>query len=179
MNEPLKTHLVLSLGGPSPRLPGAPTWTLESERWPGLIEDAAQDVFGTMLGTLLIRADDKGPAAGEVTAMVGLAGALVGVFSVRCSLETANLLASKMLEVSHAEAQSAARDALGEIANVVAGNLIHKAPGLDEACFLSTPTVISGRDFVLYSTLNSRIFEVPFDFEGSRIWLCFSSIGKG
>jgi chemotaxis protein CheX len=178
VSESLKTHLVFSLGGSSPKPPGAPTWRLDSERWPGLIEDAAQEVFGTMLGTLLIRAHDKGPAEGEVTAMVGLAGALVGVFSVRCSLATANLLASKMLGVSAAEAEYAARDALGEVANVVAGSLINKAPGLDEVCFLSTPTVISGHDFVLYSPANSNIFEVAFDFEDSRIWLCFSSVGR-
>ena len=177
MSDSLKTRLVFSLGSPSAKPPGTPTWKLESQRWPGLIEDAAQDVFGTMLGTLLVRAEDKGPPAGDVTAMIGLAGALVGVFSVRCSLPTANLLASKMLGVDGAEAEYAARDALGEIANVVAGNLIHKAPGLNDVCFLSTPTVISGHDFVLYSPANSSIFEVPFDFEDSRIWLCFSSVG--
>jgi chemotaxis protein CheX len=176
MVEPAKPHLVISLGSAPSKASSAQGWGLQCTTWKTLIEGAARTVFETMLGSSLTRVDENQPAAGDVTAMVGLAGALVGVFSVRCTLPTANLLASRMLGVSTAEAESAARDALGEIANVVAGTLVTEAPGLKDVCFLSTPTVITGHDFKVYSFGQSTTVEVPFDFENARVWFCFTAM---
>ena len=176
MAESVKPQLVFSVGSAPSKVACAPGWSLGDGRWDTLIEDAASTVFETMLGTSLTPVKGNPPAEGDVTAMVGLAGALVGVLSVRCPLQTANILASKMLGVTTAEAESAARDALGEIANVVAGTLVAKAPGLEDVCFLSTPTVITGHDFKVHSFGNSTTVEVPLEIEGSRVWFCFSTV---
>jgi chemotaxis protein CheX len=156
---------------PTPHSDGAcRKWDLPEKGWAELIETATRGVFEMMLGCTVTRARHALPPEGDITAMVGLAGGLCGVLSVRCSLETANLLASKMLGSNTAEAESATRDALGEIANVVAGSLKTEIPGLEDACFLSTPTVVIGHNFQVYSLGNSATTVVPLECEGSRVW---------
>ena len=150
---------------------GPKQWDLPEGGWHDLIETATRGVFEMMLGCTLTRVSLATSPEGDITAMVGLAGGLCGVVSIRCSLATANLLASKMLGIDTAEAESATRDALGEIANVVAGSVKAAVPGLEDTCFLSTPTVVIGRDFKVYSLGNSTSTAVPFEVEGSAVWV--------
>lgn len=149
----------------------AKEWDLPEGGWATLIETSTRGVFEMMLGCTVTRSQDATTPQGDITAMVGLAGGLCGVLSVRCSLETANLLASKMLGINTAEAESATRDALGEIANVVAGSIKTAVPGLEDVCFLSTPTVVIGHNFKVYSLGNGTTTAVPLEVEGSRVWL--------
>jgi chemotaxis protein CheX len=153
-----------------PREAASKTWDLPEGGWAELIETATRGVFEMMLGCTVTRAQDALPPEGDITAMVGLAGGLSGVLSIRCSLEAAGLLASKMLGTNAAEAESATRDALGEIANVVAGSLKTAVPGLEDVCFLSTPTVVIGHNFKVYSLGNSATTVVPLEVEGSQVW---------
>ena len=146
-------------------------WELPEGGWAALIETSTRGVFEMMLGCTVTRAQESSSPEGDITAMVGLAGGLCGVLSIRCRLETANLLASKMLGINTAEAESATRDALGEIANVVAGSVKTAVPGLEDTCFLSTPTVVIGHDFKVYSLGNSTTTAVALDVEGSPVWL--------
>jgi len=146
-------------------------WDLPEGGWAALIETCTRGVFEMMLGCTVTRVQESAPPGGDITAMVGLAGGLCGVLSIRSNLETASLLASKMLGINTAEAESATRDALGEIANVVAGSLKTAVPGLEDSCFLSTPTVVIGHDFKVYSLGNGTSTSVPLEVEGSRVWL--------
>jgi chemotaxis protein CheX len=167
-----RTHVALSLSSvsTSPSEATSRKWDLPEGGWADLIETATRSVFEMMLGSTVTRARHMPPPEGDITAMVGLAGGLCGVLSIRCSLETANLLASKMLGINTAEAESAARDALGEITNVVAGSLKTAVPGLADSCFLSTPTVVIGHDFKVYSLGKSTTAVVPLEVEGTLVW---------
>jgi len=60
-------------------------------------------------------------------------------------------------------------DALGEIANMVAGNFKNKIAGLAEGCLLSPPTVVTGSDYDLYSMADSPGLEVKLLFENMPI----------
>jgi chemotaxis protein CheX len=146
-------------------------WDLPEGGWPALIESATRCVFETMLGCTVTRSQQMPPPEGDITAMVGLAGGLCGVLSTRCSLETASVLASKMLGSDTAEVESATRDALGEITNVVAGSVKTAVPGLEDTCFLSTPTVVIGHNFKVYSLGNSTTTAVPLEAEGFLVWI--------
>jgi chemotaxis protein CheX len=168
-----RAHVAFSISSVStlPSEAGPKQWDLPEGGWPDLIETATRGVFEMMLGCTVTRAQQATSPEGDITAMVGLAGGLCGVVSIRCSLETANLLASKMLGTDTAEAESATRDALGEIANVVAGSVKATVPGLEDTCFLSTPTVVIGHDFKVYSLGNSTSTPVPLEVEGSVVWV--------
>ncbi|MFZ0760335.1 MAG: chemotaxis protein CheX [Candidatus Sulfotelmatobacter sp.] len=140
------------------------------ENWIPLLEVAAKEVFELMLSCQL-----TGPANMEeavtldVTSMVGLAGRLCGVLSVRCNGKAAALMTSKMLGVALDKVGPEVADALGEVCNMVAGNFKNKIAGLAEGCMLSPPTVITGNDYSLYSMADSPALEVVLLFEGMPI----------
>jgi chemotaxis protein CheX len=139
------------------------------EDWLPLIELSAREVFELMLGCQLTVQDTPDEAARGVTAMVGLAGQLCGVLSVRCSAQAATLMTSRMLGVALDKVGPEVQDALGEICNMVAGNFKNKIAGLGDGCLLSPPTVITGSDYDLHSQADSPALELRLLFEGMPI----------
>jgi len=135
------------------------------ETWLPLIEVAAREVFELMLGCELTVAPSADDATLDFTSMVGLAGALSGVLSVRCDREAAALMTSKMLGVELDRTGPEISDALGEVCNMVAGNFKNKIAGLAEGCMLSPPTVITGSDYTLHSQADSPTLEIRLLFE--------------
>jgi len=141
----------------------------DRENWTPLIEVAAKEVFELMLSCQLTVPATPGESILDVTAMVGLAGQLCGVLSVRCNTKAAALMTSKMLGVAPNKVGPEVADAVGEIANMVAGNFKNKISGLSEGCMLSPPTVITGSDYRLHSMAASPALEVSLLFEAMPI----------
>lgn len=136
------------------------------ENWIPLMEVAAREVFELMLGCQLTVRETAEDVTQDVTSMVGLAGQLCGVLSVRCDGKTAALMTSKMLGVTLDKVGPEVQDALGEICNMVAGNFKNKIAGLGDGCMLSPPTVITGSDYDLHSLADSPGLELRLLFEG-------------
>jgi hypothetical protein len=92
------------------------------ENWLPVLELAVEEVFEIMAGCRVkpVQASEH-PPEGEFTAMIGLAGALCGILTVRCSGMTAGEIAKKMLGDT-ATSPDEVGDALGEICNMIAGN---------------------------------------------------------
>jgi chemotaxis protein CheX len=142
--------------------------------WDKHMEDATAEVFEMMVGgPIELMADAGTVAKGDITGMIGLAGALCGVLSIRCTQEAAGKIAYRMLGGSDTSASSL-RDALGEICNMVAGNLKTKVPGVADSCMLSVPTVVSGEDYELYTMVDGERFQIAMNFEGLPIWITLS-----
>jgi chemotaxis protein CheX len=139
------------------------------EDWVPLMEVAAREVFELMLGCKLTLPTEDAEGSLPVTSMVGLAGQLCGVLSVRCDGKSAALMASRMLGTNVDESGSEVSDALGEVCNMIAGNFKNKISGLSEGCMLSPPTVITGSDYDLHSRADSPALEVRLLFEGRLI----------
>jgi chemotaxis protein CheX len=139
------------------------------EDWTPLLEVAVREVFELMLGCKLSLPTGNENDPLNVTSMVGLAGQLCGVLSVRCDNKAAALMASKMLGVDLDKVGSEVADALGEVCNMVAGNFKNKVSGLGEGCMLSPPTVITGSDYDLHSMADSPALEIRMLFEGMPI----------
>jgi chemotaxis protein CheX len=105
----------------------------------------------------------------DITAMVGLAGQLCAVMSIRCRQQSADLMASKMLGLEPEKVGPELCDAFGEICNMVAGNFKNKIAGLSDGCLLSVPTVITGNDYSLHPVSDSAALEVRRLFENTPI----------
>jgi chemotaxis protein CheX len=135
------------------------------ETWTPLLEMATREVFELMLGCQLSVPTTAEEPTPEVTAMVGLAGALCGVLSVCCDQKAAALMTSKMLGVELDKVGAEVSDALGEVCNMVAGNFKNKIAGLAEGCMLSPPTVVTGSDYSLHSLAESPGLEIRLLFE--------------
>jgi len=141
------------------------------QAWLPMLEVAAREVFELMLGCELTTAnlspEDQDQL--DITSMVGLAGRLCGVMSIRSSHKAAGLMASKMLGVEPDKVGPETADAFGEVCNMVAGNFKNKISGLGDGCMLSVPTVITGNDYTLHALADSAALEVRFLFERKPI----------
>lgn len=139
------------------------------ENWLPILERATQEVFEIMLGCQLkpVKPSEH-KLEGGFTAIVGLAGALCGVVTVRCSAMTAGQIAKAMLGDA-ADFEEQVVDALGEICNMVAGNFKNKLAGTDERCMLSVPTVISGGEYRFHSLIDGKSVETVLLFEGAPV----------
>jgi chemotaxis protein CheX len=163
--------MTVTQSAPPKRVPLDPNWK-------SVLECAALEVFEMMAGTRLVPyvATAPDPAAeplperrSEQTAMVGMAGALCGMTTIRCSAETAIRLASKMAGDEAAKDPNIVSDALGELCNMVAGNFKAKVSSLADHCMLSVPTVISGDNYAIQAAEPSDALQVPLSFDGAQI----------
>jgi len=137
----------------------------EHEDWIPLLELSAKEVFELMLGSKLDPASEIPPNSLDISAMVGLAGQLCGILTVRASRESAARMAFKMLGAETDKNSQEVADAFGEICNMVAGNFKNKVSGLGDGCMLSVPTVITGNDFSVRSLAGSAPLELRLQFE--------------
>jgi len=153
----------------------APEGVLEGagEDWSERLEDAAREVFQVMLNRTLGRREDSARAepalehAGsfDLCAMVGLAGRLCGVLSLRCSKACGLRMASVMLGTEAAASETDLLDACGELCNMVAGSFKSRITGLADGCLLSPPTVIEGKNYQVHSLTGGPCIQVTLDFE--------------
>ena len=146
-------------------------YQLKLESWSTVLSDAAKEVFLMMVGEgLSVPGEANPPVLSEVAGMVGLAGELCGVLTIRCSKASAGRIACQMLGVAEAEAATQAIDAIGEICNMVAGNFKAKIAGLEDKCMLSVPTVISGDSYELHSLASGARIELALLFQKEAVW---------
>lgn len=143
----------------------------DPEVWRNTLRRAAKEVLSVMVG--LHATDPEGEEPGvlsDFTAMVGLAGALCGIVTVRCGANSGSRIAAKMLgvEASNASEQS---DAVGEICNMVAGNFKANVPGMEDQCMLSVPTVIQGSEYEVHSLAVGKRIDEALILEGEPFWV--------
>ncbi len=148
------------------------------DRFTQALDIAVVEVFNMMVGTPLGEIDGAAlPHVADYTSMVGLAGDLCGVLSFRCSNASAALIVSKMLDTEETASAESTRDALGEISNMVAGAFKAHIMDIINQCFLSVPTVVSGKDYQLHPLADGLRIHVSKNFEGASIWVALDLHG--
>jgi len=131
------------------------------------ISKATGEVFEMMLGssaepgTSRVEESGVGPTEG-VVALVGLTGPLVGTGCVSCDADLACRLAGHMLMSEFTSVDADVLDALGEIANMIIGNIKTSIEDEFGAMWLSVPTVVYGRNFTTRSVGKHCWTVVPF-----------------
>ncbi len=80
-------------------------------------------------------------------------------------------MAGKMLGMPPEEVDSDSWDALGEIANMIAGNFKGKLSGVGNHCMLSVPTIIVGTDYGLVRSPEATPSRLIFHFDGKPLWV--------
>jgi chemotaxis protein CheX len=124
------------------------------------------------MASLTVTSSENGkvPVVAQITGMVGIAGPLSATFSLRCSIEAATFIASKMLDVPVDEAAGQKCDAIGEICNMVAGYFKAKI-GFGDACQLSVPIVLAGTNYQIRSRSDEELMELPLLHGQEPIWI--------
>jgi len=147
--------------------------------WALLLEIGAKEVFQIMLQSELknIPQVEELTVSGDVTAMVGLAGALCGVMTIRCESRTAEKITGRMLGSVGTVDPSDVPDAIAEVCNMVAGNFKSKISQLAENCLLSVPTVIRGNDYEMVTVTDGEQVIVGLSYDSAPIWFCLAVHG--
>lgn len=114
-------------------------------------EDAirvVQDVFRTMLGIEVEPVVVIWPPEEDlINVTIHYAGAWKGALLLECTREQACAFTGRLLGVTPPdEVNDDVRDAIGELANMIAGNL---KPVLPPGVALSMPTLVEGTDYAL------------------------------
>jgi len=132
-----------------------------------MIREATLNVFSMMLGLEFeagqsyIEEDPPGPSEG-VLALVGLAGTWAGSGTFSCSAEMARKISSALLMAEYESINDEVLDAIGEVTNMVLGNVKTSLEDKLGPMGLSIPTVVYGRNFTTRSMARSSWTVVPF-----------------
>jgi chemotaxis protein CheX len=140
-----------------------------SQDWQPLLELAVREVFDIMLGCKLEASGEPPSSPGDLTAMVGLAGLLCGLVTLRCTAKSAASMASRLLGMEIQQSDRQMFDAIGEITNMVAGNFKNKLTGIADKCMLSVPTVITGSNYNCRAMADGAPLQVTVMFEQAPV----------
>lgn len=139
-----------------------------------LIIEYTQNVLSVMLGlsvaprSMGIYEDPNGPT-GDVIALVGFVGQWTGIGTVSCSADLARKIGQKMLLAEFDDVNEEVLDAIGEISNMIIGNLKDGLEPVLGPLGLGTPTVLLG-DPVKARSLNAKYWTtVSFDCLGETL----------
>lgn len=145
--------------------------------WTDALRATTTEVFSMMVGGAVVTpgAADS-PVIANVTGVVGIAGAVRAIFSLRCSVDSATKIASQMLGVSMEEAAEQRCDAIGEVCNIVAGYFKANI-GYGDKCMLTVPTVIVGGDYRIHSLAAEQRLEFPVIYDGEPVWIALEIRG--
>ncbi|MFT5726633.1 MAG: chemotaxis protein CheX [Desulforhopalus sp.] len=133
-----------------------------------------KDVFSTMLMVELEAGDvveGKAEIKSNITSMIGLGGGLKGLLAVHCPSSVAKKITSGFLGMDVEEIDDDVKDAIGEIANMVAGNLKISFAAIDVNIELAIPTSIVGDSFYVSGIADSTRIVVPFLMDNETFWV--------
>ncbi len=112
---------------------------------------AIMDTFKTMLSMDLAKVglvSDPGLDGQRYVAAVHFAGEVVGTLCLHTSREFASMIAGTMLGMEPDQVEEEeVKDVLGELTNIVSGNLKRDFLDAQMACVISTPAITRGSDF--------------------------------
>ena len=144
---------------------------------------AAQEVFSTMLGmdaeiSDRLAIEEPGLGQERVAALIGLAGHYIGTGMIGCSANFACKVASAMMMTDCLSVDGEVLDAIGEIANMIFGNVKTDLESEVGALGLSIPTVVFGRNFRTRSLGSQSLgtqswVDVPIQVEDEAIEIRF------
>jgi chemotaxis protein CheX len=137
-------------------------------------DESVFEVFASMLGMAVTVVPPPIPLIGEGderTAIVGYSGAMRGCCEVQLNEQAATAVATAMLGSPEGLDGDSLDDAVGEIANMIAGGWKDRVPDLSSLCAISPPTVITGRAYKVHMSRPSTKLVRCYHFCGQHLFL--------
>ncbi|MEJ2154964.1 MAG: flagellar motor switch protein FliN [Desulfobacteraceae bacterium] len=121
------------------------------------VTKSIMETFESMLSldlTKVGKVTDEGLNDQRMVGVVHYAGEVVGKLSLHVSQELAVLITTAMLGVESTElhGDEEVKDVLGELTNIVSGNLKSDFLNADLSCVISTPNITRGSDFKIQAS---------------------------
>jgi chemotaxis protein CheX len=107
----------------------------------------------------------------DISAVIGLSGNIRGAVVISMQKEFAIRVTDTLVGSKHTEMDDDTVDAIGEIVNIIAGNIKSEVPD-GEKIVISLPTVIKGSDHSFaWPGKQSRILCITFKYEKDKFHL--------
>ena len=100
--------------------------------------------------------------APNITSLIGFAGDVKGILAIHCPQAVALAITSAMLGMEVTELAEDAKDAIGEIANMVAGGVKVAMAGHGKTMELAIPTTVIGQSIRTSGLSGATRIVVPF-----------------
>lgn len=136
------------------------------------IIESAKEIFSTMLmmeiASLEENGQDSHPLVDSISGVIGLASTHKGVLAIHLPHVVAMAITGSFLGMTVEEMSSDVDDAVGELANMMGGNVkaILSEKGRD--INLSLPTTISGKHYDYQPNKDAERICIPFSCETGR-----------
>lgn len=133
------------------------------------IIESAREIFSSMLMMEIVELpSDDGEALSlvdSISGVIGLAGTHKGVLAIHLPQKVAIAVTSSFLGMDVEEMNSDVEDAVGELANMLGGNVKSILSEKGRDINLSLPTTISGRQYDYQSTKDADRYLIRFQCE--------------
>ncbi|MFV0439012.1 MAG: chemotaxis protein CheX [Desulfopila sp.] len=143
---------------------------------------ATREIFSVLLALKLadveVSTDGHGAIQANVTSMVGLAGSIRGMLAVHCPAVVAMKITGAFLGAKVTELDEDVKDAIGEIANMVAGNLKVAYAGRGVQVELALPVSVVGQKFRLSGLAGAVRHLVTFQLDQEAFWVELMYVNK-
>ena len=138
------------------------------------VTKSIMETFESMLSLDLAKVGkitDKGLDDQRMVGVVHYAGEVVGKLSLHVSQELATLITTAMLDVEASElhGDEEVKDVLGELTNIISGNLKSDFLNADLSCVISTPNITRGSDFKIEASKMGITHQWIFRHESHEI----------
>jgi chemotaxis protein CheX len=101
----------------------------------------------------------------DISAIIGLSGDVRGAVVMSMKKELAIKIADTLVGTTHTEIDDDVVDAVGEIVNIIAGNVKNEVQG-GEKVVISLPTVVKGKNHTIaWPGKHTRILCISFKYE--------------
>ena len=134
------------------------------------IIDSTRDIFSSMImldvapGEPFKRSDEK--LFNSITGIIGLAGNTKGMLAIHMTNQAALAVTTAFLGMDVEEIDEDVRDAIGELANMLAGSIKSILDPGGSDIKLSMPSAIYGEDYTIDCLADAQSVTVPFTFDG-------------
>ncbi len=138
--------------------------------------DTLIELFELMLSMKLSvcdSVDDEESQGDRIVASVNFAGDVLGVVSIIAERNFARIITGKMLDQPLEEVQNEEeiKDVIGEVCNIVSGNLKGGFSDSGLACEISMPSITAGNDFKIEVLNMARYERFSFEFHEHKIFV--------
>lgn len=134
------------------------------------IIESTQEIFSSMVmlevapGEPFVRIDEK--LTNSISGIVGLAGTTKGMLAIHMSNDAALAVTTAFLGMEVSEIDEDVRDAIGELANMLAGSLKSVLDPGGGDIKLSMPSAVYGEEYSIDCLAQAQAATVPFSFDG-------------
>jgi chemotaxis protein CheX len=140
-----------------------------------IITSTTEDIFASMIFLELTSGEPltegKTDLGCFVTAMIGLSGDFNAILGIHCPAKVGTAIGGAMLGIELEEVDDDIKDALGEIANMLAGGLKEAFTLQQVNLMLAIPTTISGSSYKISAPAGGERILIPFDVAAGRFYI--------